>query len=85
MKKDFVSMSDINRVEFIEILRDASILKKEKAKTMESKPLKGKVLAMLFEKPSLRTRFTFESGIYELGGMGNVLRVRRAPRVAPAR
>lgn len=69
MKKDFVSMSDINRVEFMEILRDASILKKEKAKAMESKPLRGKVLAMLFEKPSLRTRFTFESGIYELGGM----------------
>ncbi len=69
MKKDFVSMRDIDRVEFMEILRDASILKKEKAKTMDSKPLKGKVLAMLFEKPSLRTRFTFESGIYELGGM----------------
>ncbi len=69
MKKDFVSMSDIDRVEFLEILRDASILKKEKEKTLEKQPLKGKVLAMLFEKPSLRTRFTFESGIYELGGM----------------
>jgi ornithine carbamoyltransferase len=45
-------------------------LKKEKKKAMGKEPLKGKVLAMLFEKPSLRTRFTFQTGIYELGGMG---------------
>jgi ornithine carbamoyltransferase len=70
VKKDFVSMSDIDRVEFFEIVRDACILKKDKQQAMEKKPLKGKVLAMLFEKPSLRTRFTFEAGIYELGGMG---------------
>ena len=70
MKKDFVSMTDIDRVKFLEIIRDACILKEERQKTMEKTPLKGKVLAMLFEKPSLRTRFTFETGIYELGGMG---------------
>lgn len=70
MKKDFVSMRDIDRVEFLEIIRDACVLKDEKEKTLEKMPLKGKVLAMLFEKPSLRTRFTFETGIYELGGMG---------------
>jgi ornithine carbamoyltransferase len=70
MKKDFVSIKDIDRVEFLEIIRDAGVLKAEKEKTMEKKPLRGKVLAMLFEKPSLRTRFTFEAGIYELGGLG---------------
>jgi len=70
MKKDFVSIKDIDRVEFLEIIRDAGVLKKEKEKAMEKEPLKGKVLAMLFEKPSLRTRFTFQTGIYELGGMG---------------
>jgi ornithine carbamoyltransferase len=70
MKKDFVSMSDIDRVKFLEIIRDACILKEERDKAMEKTPLKGKVLAMLFEKPSLRTRFTFQTGIYELGGMG---------------
>jgi ornithine carbamoyltransferase len=69
MKRDFVSISDIDRVQFLEILRDAGILKKEKEKTMERQPLKGKVLAMIFEKQSLRTRVTFEAGIYELGGM----------------
>jgi ornithine carbamoyltransferase len=70
MKKDFVSISDIDRIRFLEIIRDAGILKKEKKKAMGKEPLKGKVLAMLFEKPSLRTRFTFQTGIYELGGMG---------------
>ena len=70
MKRDFVSMKDIDKIEFFKILRDAKILKEEKKKAMEKAPLKGKVLAMLFEKPSLRTRFTFETGIYELGGMG---------------
>jgi ornithine carbamoyltransferase len=70
MKKDFVSISDIDRVKFLEIIRDACILKEEREKTMEKQPLKGRVLAMLFEKPSLRTRFTFQTGIYELGGMG---------------
>ncbi len=70
MKKDFISMSDIDRVTFLEIIRDACILKEEREKAMEKTPLKGKVLAMLFEKPSLRTRFTFQTGIYELGGMG---------------
>jgi ornithine carbamoyltransferase len=70
MKKDFVSMSDIDRVAFLEIIRDACVLKEEREKAMEKTPLKGKVLAMLFEKPSLRTRFTFQTGIYELGGMG---------------
>jgi ornithine carbamoyltransferase len=70
MKRDFVSVSDVDRVQFLEIIRDAVILKKEKEKTMEKQPLKGKVLAMIFEKQSLRTRVTFETGIYELGGMG---------------
>ncbi len=69
MKRDFVSISDIDRVQFLEIIRDAGILKKEKEKAMEKQPLKGKVLAMVFEKQSLRTRVTFETGIYELGGM----------------
>jgi ornithine carbamoyltransferase len=69
MKRDFVSISDVDRVKFLEIIRDAGILKKEKEKTMEKQPLKGKVLAMIFEKQSLRTRVTFETGIYELGGM----------------
>lgn len=70
MEKDFISIRDIDRVDFLHIIRDACILKEERKATFEKKPLKSKVLAMIFEKPSLRTRVTFQTGIYELGGMG---------------
>ncbi|MEO0293945.1 MAG: ornithine carbamoyltransferase [candidate division WOR-3 bacterium] len=68
MKKDFISIRDINEQEFLNIIKETDTLKKEKKKIIEKSPLKGKVLAMIFEKPSLRTRVTFEVGIYELGG-----------------
>lgn len=68
MRKDFVSITDLNRSEFMGLIKEAVNLKKERGKAKE--PLKGKILAMIFEKPSLRTRVTFQTGIYELGGMG---------------
>ncbi|TET99626.1 MAG: ornithine carbamoyltransferase, partial [Candidatus Stahlbacteria bacterium] len=68
MRKDFVSITDLNRNEFMGLIKEAINLKKERGKAKE--PLKGKILAMIFEKPSLRTRVTFQTGIYELGGMG---------------
>lgn len=70
MKKDFVSIADLNKDEFIDLIKEAIRLKKERAKIKEQAPLKGKTLAMIFEKPSLRTRVTFQTGIYELGGLG---------------
>lgn len=68
MRKDFVSITDLNRNEFMGLIKEAVNLKKERGKAKE--PLKGKILAMIFEKSSLRTRVTFQTGIYELGGMG---------------
>ncbi len=70
MEKDLVSISDLKNNEFMDILAEATRLKKEGEKVEREAPLKGKVLAMIFEKPSLRTRVTFQTGIYELGGMG---------------
>lgn len=70
MKKDFVSIEDLNKDEFMDLIKEAIKLKKERAKIKEQAPLKGKTLAMIFEKPSLRTRVTFQTGIYELGGLG---------------
>lgn len=70
MKKDFVSIGDLNRDELMGLLADAITLKKERESGRMKAPLRGKVLAMIFEKPSLRTRVTFQTGIYELGGMG---------------
>jgi ornithine carbamoyltransferase len=68
MNKDFISIHDITRYEFHEILDLATKIKENPDKYR--KTLKGQVLAMVFEKPSLRTRMTFEVGMHELGGKG---------------
>jgi len=68
MNKDFISIHDITRYEFNELLDLALEIKEQPDK--HRKALKGQVLAMIFEKPSLRTRMTFEVGMYELGGKG---------------
>jgi ornithine carbamoyltransferase len=66
MKKDFLSLRDWSTDELREILISAFAVKAHPAKYEES--LKGKALALIFEKPSLRTRVTFDVGIHQLGG-----------------
>jgi ornithine carbamoyltransferase len=66
MKKDFISIHDITRYEFYELM-DMTQKIKDKPDDFRKK-LKNQVLAMIFEKPSLRTRMTFEVGMLELGG-----------------
>jgi ornithine carbamoyltransferase len=68
MAKDFISIHDITRYEFNELLDLALEIKEHPDKYR--KALKDQVLAMVFEKPSLRTRMTFEVGMHELGGKG---------------
>ena len=68
MNKDFISIHDITRYEFHELLDLAIKIKEHRAKYR--KTLQDQVLAMIFEKPSLRTRMTFEVGMHELGGKG---------------
>jgi ornithine carbamoyltransferase len=63
---DFISVNDITNNQFKEIISFAEEIKKEPNKYKER--LKGKILAMIFEKPSLRTRVTFEVGMLQLGG-----------------
>ncbi|WP_457677561.1 ornithine carbamoyltransferase [Thermovibrio sp.] len=68
--KDFVSMLDADRL-FIENILSLSAFLKEKNKKGELyRPLEGFKAALIFEKPSTRTRVSFEVGIYELGGHG---------------
>ncbi len=69
MKKDFLSINDLTAHEILAILQLAGELKNElKAKGENEKILNGKSLVMLFEKPSLRTRLSFEVGMTQLGG-----------------
>jgi ornithine carbamoyltransferase len=66
MKKDFISIHDLSLYEFHEIM-DMTTEIKEHSQRFRNK-LKDKILAMIFQKPSLRTRMTFEVGMLELGG-----------------
>lgn len=71
-KRDFLSVTDITPEEtrsLIKRARDAKSSSKGKGKGADSsKPLAGKSVAILFDKPSLRTRVSFQVGIQELGG-----------------
>ncbi|MBI4830904.1 MAG: ornithine carbamoyltransferase [Candidatus Lindowbacteria bacterium] len=66
--KDLISIFDLTVEEIQEILTLAATLKQRLSKNMHFTPLAGKTLAMIFEKPSLRTRVTFETGMTQLGG-----------------
>ncbi len=66
MKKDFISIHDLTRYEFFELMDQTKKIKNDPDDYR--KKLKNRILAMVFEKPSLRTRMTFEVGMIELGG-----------------
>jgi ornithine carbamoyltransferase len=64
--RDLISIHDLPREEVLEILDLAARMKANPRE--HSRALEGKTLAMVFEKPSLRTRVSFESGMTQLGG-----------------
>jgi len=65
MKRDYLSVTDLTKDETMALIKRAIELKKESYRGRE---LEGKTFALIFEKPSLRTRTTFEVAIYHLGG-----------------
>ena len=68
MKRDFLTLKDWTTDELKEMIETAIRLKKENKNNVRHHLLEGKKLAMIFEKPSTRTRVSFEVGTYELGG-----------------
>jgi len=68
MLKDFISISDVSKTEIEDLLASSVELKKRLARGVSYKALEGQTLALIFEKPSLRTRATFEIGMFQLGG-----------------
>lgn len=66
MLEDFISIHDLSLYQFNQILDMTQEIKEHPQRYR--KKLKNKILAMIFEKPSLRTRVTFEVGMLELGG-----------------
>src|SRR4030081_2686407 len=70
-RKDFLSVLDFDAVDLERCLRLAAQLKADRSLGRHAPTagaLNGRHVAMLFDKPSLRTRTTFEIGIRELGG-----------------
>ena len=74
MVRHLVAIHDLSVEEVASILRSAGEIKSEPEKYRTA--LAGKTLAMIFEKSSTRTRVSFETGIYQLGGMGQFLSSR---------
>lgn len=66
MKRDLISLQDFSTKEIGEILDLAKRLKRDRGFCAEH--LKGKSIGLLFQKPSNRTRVSFEVGVYQLGG-----------------
>ena len=70
MNKDLVSIADLTREEIYRLFDRAHQLKSKIRQQGRILLLNGKVMALVFEKPSLRTRVTFEAGILQMGGAG---------------
>jgi ornithine carbamoyltransferase len=66
--KSVASLGDLTREEIEQILKTSELLKLQLLRAQEHPLLKGKTLAMIFEKPSTRTRVSFEVGMWQLGG-----------------
>ncbi len=64
----FVSLADLTTDKLRALLRSAIELKRERNAGGNKPLLKGKTLGMVFQKPSLRTRVSFEMGMIDLGG-----------------
>ncbi len=70
MKKDLLKLLDLSKEDITEILDTADRLKAERKAGWKHDFPEGKTLAMIFSKNSTRTRVSFETGIYQLGGQG---------------
>jgi len=66
--KDLLTLAELTPKEFVGLIDDSIKLKKELKKGVNKPILKNKTLTMIFQKPSTRTRVSFEVGMYQLGG-----------------
>jgi ornithine carbamoyltransferase len=67
-KRDLLTLRDLGRDEIHTVFSLAHKLKRQQKRGIVHRMLAGKTLALVFEKPSLRTRVTFETGMMQLGG-----------------
>jgi len=68
LKKDILTLIDLTREDFEELFERAIELKKRYKNGIAEKSLSGKTLGLIFDKPSTRTRLSFEAAMVQLGG-----------------
>jgi len=68
LEKDILTLIDLTREDFEELFERAIELKKRYKNGIADKPLAGKTLGLIFDKPSTRTRLSFEVAMVQLGG-----------------
>lgn len=68
MKKDLLKLMDLTKADIVKILDTADQMKYNQKHGLTHHYLEGKTLAMIFEKNSTRTRVSFETGMFQLGG-----------------
>ena len=76
--RNFINISDISKKELRFVIDNAKLRKKNRANLKKNSidadaPLDGKILIMLFEKPSTRTRISFDLAVKQLGGKSLIL------------
>lgn len=76
MKKDLLSLLDLSGEEMLKLIGRGIELKRLKAEGALPQPLKGQVWALMFEKASMRTRVSFETGVALLGGISTIFLTR---------
>ena len=74
ISKDFLSLTQFENKDIRDFLAVAVWLKQRRAAGIREDALSGKILGLIFEKPSLRTRVSFEVGMLELGGQTMYIR-----------
>jgi ornithine carbamoyltransferase len=67
-KRDLLTLFDLSEADLRALMPAAAMLKRERQRGEAWQRLRGRVLGMIFEKASTRTRVSFEVGMYELGG-----------------
>jgi ornithine carbamoyltransferase len=68
MSKDLLAITDLSAEEIAALFQSAVEIKARMKRGESYEPLAGKTLAMIFQKPSNRTRLSFQVGMYQLGG-----------------
>lgn len=74
--RHFLSLTDLSSQQLLSLIRRAGELKALRQRRVVFEPLRSRVLGMIFEKPSTRTRLSFEAGMIQLGGQAIFLSPR---------